>query len=146
MVIAGGVSVGKYDLVPAILEEQGVAVHVRQVRMKPGKPHALRHEGRNARLWAAGQPSRVVRVLRAVRAAGALRVLAGHASPRPITVSLPLAGDFAASNDRPTYHPAKLELGDSGYAVRPLPWAGAPISAAFNRLTCSSCCRRATRV
>ena len=38
LVVAGGVSVGKFDLVPAILEEIGVTVHFRQVRMKPGKP------------------------------------------------------------------------------------------------------------
>jgi hypothetical protein len=31
-----------------------------------------------------------------------------------------------ASNDRPTYHPAKIELGPKGYSVRPLLWMGAP--------------------
>ena len=37
-VSAGGVSVGDFDLVPGVLKELGVAIHFRQVRVKPGKP------------------------------------------------------------------------------------------------------------
>lgn len=124
-VIAGGVSVGKFDLVPAILEEHGVAVHFRQVRMKPGKPLLFGTKDRTLVFGLPGNPvSAFVCFELFVRPA--LRVLAGHANPGPVTTSLPLAEGIAETNDRPTYHPAKLELGETGWTVRPLPWMGAP--------------------
>jgi molybdopterin molybdotransferase len=123
--IAGGVSVGKFDLVPAILEDHGVAVHFRQVRMKPGKPLLFGTKDRTLVFGLPGNPvSAFVCFELFVRPA--LRVLAGHANPGPVTTSLPLAEAIAETNDRPTYRPAKLELGETGYTVRPLPWMGAP--------------------
>jgi molybdopterin molybdotransferase len=50
----------------------------------------------------------------------ALRALAGHRDHGPTTATLPLSEPLSAKNDRPTFHPAKLE----GTAVRPLPWFG----------------------
>jgi molybdopterin molybdotransferase len=124
-VIAGGVSVGKFDLVPAVLEELGVAIHFRQVRMKPGKPLLFGTKDRTLVFGLPGNPvSAFVCFELFVRPA--LRVLAGHANPGPITTSLPLAESITVSNDRPSYHPAKLELGNAGDSVRPLPWLGAP--------------------
>ncbi|HEY2908760.1 MAG TPA: gephyrin-like molybdotransferase Glp, partial [Gemmataceae bacterium] len=38
VILAGGVSAGKFDLVPGVLERLGVAAHFHKVRMKPGKP------------------------------------------------------------------------------------------------------------
>jgi len=125
VLIAGGVSVGKYDLVPAVLEELGVAVHFRQVRLKPGKPLLFGTKGNTLVFGLPGNPvSAAVCFELFVRPA--MRVLAGHANPGPNTVRLPLAEGVAEVNDRPTYRPAKLELGESGYSVRPLPWLGAP--------------------
>ena len=48
----------------------------------------------------------------------------GHADAGPKLVPLPLAEDFAYRTDRPTYYPARLEAGDGGWRVRPLPWFG----------------------
>ncbi|WP_439626120.1 molybdopterin molybdotransferase MoeA [Gemmata sp.] len=125
LLVAGGVSVGKYDLVPAVLGELGVATHVRQVRMKPGKPLLFGSRGGTLVFGLPGNPvSAAVCFELFVRPA--LRVLAGHSVPGPTTVTLPLAEAVAEVNDRPTYRPAKLEVGPTGYAVRPLPWLGAP--------------------
>jgi molybdopterin molybdotransferase len=125
LVIAGGVSVGKFDLVPATLEELGVKVHVRQVRMKPGKPLLFGTRGEALVFGLPGNPvSAFVCFELFVRPA--LRVLAGHAEPGPLTTALPLAEALSVANDRPTYHPAKLEYGESGCRVRQLPWQGAP--------------------
>jgi molybdopterin molybdotransferase len=125
VVIAGGVSVGKFDLVPAVLEELGVAVHFRQVRMKPGKPLLFGTKGSTLVFGLPGNPvSAFVCFELFVRPA--LRKLAGHADPGPVTMKLPLIEAVAEVNDRPTYRPAKLEVGESGWTVRPLPWAGAP--------------------
>ena len=124
-VIAGGVSVGKFDLVPAILEELGVAVHFRQVRMKPGKPLLFGTKDRTLVFGLPGNPvSAFVCFELFVRPA--LRALAGHADPGPVTTRLPIAEALAVTNDRPSYHPAKLELGEAGWTVRPLQWLGAP--------------------
>jgi molybdopterin molybdotransferase len=124
VVIAGGVSVGKFDLVPAILEEQGVAIHVRQVRMKPGKPMLFGTKGDALVFGLPGNPVASF-VCFELFVRPALRAIAGHANVGPVRASLPLAEDFAVTNDRPTYHPAKLEMGVAGFAVRPLPWLGA---------------------
>ena len=37
-----------------------------------------------------------------------------------------LAEDFAYRTDRPTYHPALLDVGESGWRVRAVPWHGSP--------------------
>lgn len=125
LLIAGGVSVGKFDLVPSLLDELGVAIHFRQVRMKPGKPLLFGTKGHTLVFGLPGNPVSAFACFE-LFVRPALRVLAGHADPGPRMVTLPLAEALTATNDRPTYHPAKLEVGDGGLAVRPLPWQGAP--------------------
>jgi molybdopterin biosynthesis enzyme len=39
-------------------------------------------------------------------------------------LSVPLANDFPYKTDRPTYFPARLEIGDEGLRVRPAAWFG----------------------
>jgi molybdopterin molybdotransferase len=125
LILAGGVSVGKFDLVPQVLEELGVAVHVRQVRMKPGKPLLF---GTRDRTLVFGLPGNPVSAFVCIElfARPALRALAGDPEPGPRVTSLPMAEPVAEANDRPTYRPAKLEFTPTGLAVRPLPWLGAP--------------------
>ena len=118
---------GKYDLVPAILEELGVAIHVRQVRLKPGKPFLFGTKGDALIFGLPGNPvSAFVCFELFVRPA--LRVLAGHSNPGPVTTSLPIAEDLSVSNDRPTYHPAKLELWTEGVFSQSAPVVGRPRS------------------
>jgi molybdopterin molybdotransferase len=125
LLLAGGVSVGKYDLVPVVLEELGINIHFRQVRMKPGKPLLFATIGNTLVFGLPGNPvSAFVCFELFVRPA--LRKLSGYANPAPITTSLPLAEGIAEVNDRPTYRPAKLEAGEATWSVRPLPWLGAP--------------------
>ena len=38
LLLSGGVSAGKLDLVPGVLQELGVQAHFHKVRIKPGKP------------------------------------------------------------------------------------------------------------
>ena len=83
VVIAGGVSVGKFDLVPAILEEQGVAIHFRQVRMKPGKPLLFGTKGDTLVFGLPGNPVASF-VCFELFVRPALRVLAGHANTAPV--------------------------------------------------------------
>jgi len=125
VLIAGGVSAGKFDLVPGVLAELGVAAHFHQVRMKPGKPLLFGTRGDTLVFGLPGNPvSALVCFELFVRPA--LRKMAGHADPGPRTTVLPLAAAVAESNDRPTYRPAKLEPAAVGWAVRPLDGGGAP--------------------
>ena len=125
VLLAGGVSAGKFDLVPGVLEELGVQAHFHHVRMKPGKPLLFGTAGGVLVFGLPGNPvSAFVCFELFVRPA--VRAMCGHADPGPETDLLPLAEAIAESNDRPTYRPAKRERTDTGWAVRPLAWAGAP--------------------
>ena len=126
VLIAGGVSVGDFDLVPDVLKELGVTIHFRQIRVKPGKPLLFGTTEKGVLVFGLpGNPvSSFVGFELFVRPA--IRILGGHAEAGPRTIRLPLAEGLAESNDRPTYRPAKLELGEGGWSVRPLPCSGAP--------------------
>ena len=121
VLLAGGVSAGKFDLVPGVLERLGVKAHFHKVRMKPGKPLLFGTFNDTLVFGLPGNPvSAFVCFELFVRPA--LRKMAGEAAVGVQTVSLPLSEAIAEVNDRPTYRPAKVENG----AIRPLPWAGAP--------------------
>jgi molybdopterin molybdotransferase len=126
VLIAGGVSAGDHDLVPAVLTDLGVTIHFRQVRVKPGKPLLFGTGPKGTLVFGLpGNPgSSFVGFELFVRPA--VRILGGHERPGPRTIRLPVTAAVAESNDRPTYHPAQLVQGETGWSVRPLPWSGAP--------------------
>ena len=129
LLLSGGVSAGKLDLVPGVLREAGVAAHFHKVEMKPGKPvffgTAIRLGGGEPTL-VFGLPGNPVSVLVCFElfVRPALRRLFGHADPGPHFVSASLGIDFTYRTDRPTYHPAHLELSATGWSVKPVPWIG----------------------
>lgn len=125
VLIAGGVSAGKFDLVPSVLAELGVTAHFHQVRMKPGKPLLFGTRGDTLVFGLPGNPASAL-VCFELFVRPALRKMAGHADPGPRTAVLPLTAPVAESNDRPTYRPAKLEPAAVGWAVRPLEGGSAP--------------------
>lgn len=123
LVLSGGVSAGKLDLVPGVLRELGVQAHFHKVEMKPGKPMLFGTRGRTLVFGLPGNPvSALVCFELFVRPA--LRRLLGHAEPGPHTVVARLAEDFVYRTDRPTYHPARLEAKGNSWCVRPVPWFG----------------------
>jgi molybdopterin molybdotransferase len=125
LVLSGGVSAGKLDLVPDVLRELGVTAHFHKVRMKPGKPLLFGTRGETLVFGLPGNPvSSFVCFELFVRPA--LMRLRGLATEPPAVASLPLAEDFTYSTDRPTYHPALIEPAAVGEQVRPVPWKGSP--------------------
>jgi molybdopterin molybdotransferase len=126
LLVCGGVSAGRRDLVPSALEAVGVRPVFHKVKVKPGKP-----------LWfgvgpeRAGRPpvlvfglpgnpvSGIVSVL--LFAAPALEVMAGRPASGPRTERLVLASPYSQRGPRATYHPARRLAGGR---VAPLPWAG----------------------
>ena len=122
LILAGGVSAGKFDLVPDVLTALGVTAHFHKVRLKPGKPLLFGSRADRLVFGLPGNPvSSFVGFELFVRPA--LRKMMGHAIPGPVFVPVPLAGPFAAKNDRPTFAPARLEATD-GWRVRPGEWLG----------------------
>ena len=120
LVLAGGVSVGAYDLVPDVLRECGVEVHFHRVRMKPGKPLLFGTRGDTLVFGLPGNPvGAFVGFELFVRPA--LRARGGHDASSPFTQPLQLTTPLAASNDRPTFHPARRH---GAQRVAPLPWFG----------------------
>ncbi len=123
LILSGGVSAGKLDLVPGILEELGVAPHFHKVEMKPGKPVFFGTRGETLVFGLPGNPvSSLVCFELFVRSA--IRLLAGHKNAGPLMVQARLADEFAYRTDRPTYHPAWLDCGPDGWHVRAVPWFG----------------------
>jgi molybdopterin molybdotransferase len=129
LLLSGGVSAGKLDLVPGVLRKAGVVSHFHKVEMKPGKPvffGTYSRPGRGEPTLVFGLPGNPVSVLACFElfVRPALRRLRGHADPGPHFVSAVLAEDFAYRTDRPTYHPAHLESTATGWRVRAVPWIG----------------------
>jgi molybdopterin molybdotransferase len=127
LVLSGGVSAGKLDLVPGVLAEAGVTARLHKVEMKPGKPAFFGTRDRGGRRTLVfGLPGNPVSALVcfALFVRPALRRMAGHADPGTDPVAATLAEDFAYRTDRPTYHPADLEVREGRHVVRAVPWFG----------------------
>jgi molybdopterin molybdotransferase len=128
LLLSGGVSAGKLDLTPGVLQEAGVAAHFHKVEMKPGKPVLFGTSDRGD-----GQPPTLVFGLPGNPVSSfvcfellvrpAIRRMRGLPNSDP-SVSAALIEDFAYRTDRPTYHPARLEFGADGWKVRAVPWFG----------------------
>lgn len=123
LVLSGGVSAGKLDLVPGVLQELGVEAHFHKVEMKPGKPVFFGTRGETLVFGLPGNPVGAL-VCFELFVRPALRRLMGRANAGPPVVSAALAEDFTYKTDRPTYYPAKLESDDSGWRIRPVAWFG----------------------
>jgi molybdopterin molybdotransferase len=129
LVLSGGVSAGTHDLVPGILQEQGVSAHLHKVRLKPGKPFFFgTHESEQGKRLVFGLPGNPVSSLVCFELfmRPALRRLAGLPDDPP-PVPLRLLESFRYKSDRPTYHPARTE----GDGVRAVPWTGSSDLRAF---------------
>ncbi|CAN5685971.1 molybdopterin molybdotransferase MoeA [soil metagenome] len=132
LLITGGVSAGKLDLVPGTLEALGVRAIFHKVRLKPGKPLLFgigpeREGGRPGALvfGLPGNPvSGVVGFLLFVRPA--LDVLKGQPKRPAWLVEWPLARPFSHRGERPTYHPCRVVSPDGTMILEPLDWAGSP--------------------
>lgn len=128
VILSGGVSAGKRDLVPGVLAELGVRAIFHQVAMKPGKPVLFgirpRAEPGPPRL-AFGLPGNPVSSLVCFElfVRPALRGLMGL-EPGPCFVQAALVSDFSSRSDRPIYHPARLQSSGSGWSVEPVQWFG----------------------
>jgi molybdopterin molybdotransferase len=145
LLLSGGVSAGKLDLVPSVLSELGVRQVFHKVRVKPGQPlwfgvtsgsrgslgeHDESTESfvksPDSPCYVFGLPGNPVSsmVCCELFARTGIRRLMGESPAAPVAWRAKLTCEFRHSGPRPTYHPARLEWGAEGPAVTPVPWVG----------------------
>jgi len=129
LVMSGGVSAGKLDLVPSELAAAGVREVFHKVHMKPGKPVWFGQftEPETARSVAVfGLPGNPVSsmVCFELFVRTAVRRLMGIEPAVPQTLPATVVNPFRHRSDRPTYHPAEITWTATGPCVRLLPWQG----------------------
>jgi molybdopterin molybdotransferase len=143
LLLSGGVSAGKVDLVPAVLAELGVRPLFHKIRIKPGQPlwfgvydranpanapaavAAPGDTGGNA-CCVFGLPGNPVSSMVCCEkfARTAVRRLMGIEPAEPVPLRARLKGEFFNPGNRPTYHPALLEWTSEGVLVEPISWIG----------------------
>jgi molybdopterin molybdotransferase len=126
LVVCGGMSMGTRDLVPPLLKEIGVALHVEKVRMKPGKPFVLGTlETPAGRKYVAGLPgnpvSAFVTFQRFVREM--LRQMEG-ATDGPRIMRAIIDQPLPDNGDREFYQPCIWRAGAKGMTAEVLAWKG----------------------
>ena len=122
LLTSGGVSVGDYDYVKAVLAERGTVDFCR-VAIRPGKPLAFGQWGKTLFFGLPGNPvSSMVTFELFVRPA--LRQMAGHTHPLRQTISARLTEEAAHHPGRQSYLRAVVTCDDNGYTVRPVAQQG----------------------
>jgi molybdopterin molybdotransferase len=142
LLLSGGVSAGKLDLVPALLAEAGVRQVFHKVRVKPGQPlwfgvldprenPGTGHSGgKSARRFSPccvfGLPGNPVSsmVCCELFARTAIRRLMGIEPAVAAPVRARLTKDHFSGGNRPTYHPARWEATGIEGVVEPVRWVG----------------------
>ena len=136
LLLSGGVSAGKLDLVPSVLAELGVRQVFHKVRVKPGQPiwfgvcdsqtDRPLTSGRDTPCCVFGLPGNPVSsmVCCELFVRTAIRRMTGIEPAEATPIRARLMCEFSSSGNRPTYHPARWELTDAGAVVEPVKWAG----------------------
>ena len=127
LLLSGGVSAGKLDLVPSVLEECGLQQIFHKVRVKPGKP--LWFGSRSTEVGSChvfGLPGNPVSsmVCFELFVRTAIRQLLGSLRAEPSTMTARLECGHTAKGDRPTYFPAQIERTKDGASVKLVKWHG----------------------
>jgi molybdopterin molybdotransferase len=123
LIVSGGVSMGKYDLVETVFAEFGVEVLFDKIAMKPGKPTVFGHRGETFVFGLPGNPISTM--------------VAFHVFVRPLILSLLKAADTKprildarleapakCDPERAALVPALVRFDAGQYWIRAAPWKG----------------------
>jgi molybdopterin molybdotransferase len=141
-VVSGGMSMGRYDYVPAILKELGAELKISKLRIKPGKPfifssvdraavaakkmqgdpYGVPAEGVCQVFGLPGNP--VSGFVCLLRLASRLFARMNGGAPEERWMSGKLSAPLDANGPREFYQPVLLERTANELLVRPLPWKG----------------------
>lgn len=135
LITVGGVSVGEYDLVKAVLEELGCQQAFWKVNMKPGKPFVFGSRGRQLVFGLPGNPvSAAVTFLILVRPA--LLKLRGLTDVELPVVEAVAEEDIVNRGDRPHFMRGRLERREGRWHVRPLQQQGSHMLTSIANADC----------
>jgi molybdopterin molybdotransferase len=123
VLISGGVSMGKYDLVELVFDELGVQVHFNAISMRPGKPTVfatLRDR------WIFGLPGNPVSTFVAFElfVRPVLRAFIGLPAAKLPLVRGVLQAEITEKSGRTAFLPAKVTCRAGNLLVIPVQWKG----------------------
>lgn len=130
MILSGGVSAGKYDIVEKVLADFGASFYFDRVKIQPGQPVVF-GEARGKQFFGLpGNPASTM-VTFEIFARAAVELLAGASeSPLPL-LRATLTRDFRHKPGLTRFLPAKVS--PDGSSVTPLSWQGSGDVAALTR-------------
>jgi molybdopterin molybdotransferase len=128
LLVTGGVSVGDFDHVPAVLADAGAERVFHGVNVQPGKPlwFGVRTNGAR-RTLIFGLPGNPVSALvnAALFVRPAIRAMSGRADVVPETIRATLGGSLPGGGPRRRFVPARLtDAHDGRFVATPVPFAG----------------------
>lgn len=121
LVISGGVSAGKYDLVKPCLRELGVEFQFERVRVQPGQPTAFGMLGNKPVFGLPGNPGSTL-ITYQLFARAALGIVCGESDPLLPLLSARFEAPFRHKPGLTRFLPARLSA--DGQHLRHIPWQG----------------------
>jgi molybdopterin molybdotransferase len=123
LLVSGGVSMGKYDLVEDVFAEFGVKVFFDKVAMKPGKPTVF---GFRERTFVYGLPGNPVSTMVAFRmfVRPAVLSLLKVSEVEPPTLEATLEAPAICDPERAALVPAIVRFEGGRYKIQTAPWKG----------------------
>ncbi|MFQ6090532.1 MAG: gephyrin-like molybdotransferase Glp [Candidatus Bipolaricaulia bacterium] len=131
-VVAGGVSVGDFDLVKDDFEAVGGERIFWVVAMKPGKPLFFGRRGRKLIIGLPGNPAAVL-VCSVLFVVPAVKALMGHSRPEPVRLRGRLSHPYLKETERREYARVRLKGDEEELMVEIPPSQGSHMLASFAR-------------
>jgi molybdopterin molybdotransferase len=123
LIVSGGVSMGKYDLVETVFAEFGVEVLFDKIAMKPGKPTVFGHRGQTYVFGLPGNPvSTMVAFHMFVRPLILFLLKAENTAPKVLDAKL--EAPAKCDPERAALVPALVRFDAGQYWIRLAPWKG----------------------
>lgn len=121
LLLSGGVSAGKYDLVEKVLADLGAEFFFDRVLIMPGQPLVFGRAQERFFFGLPGNPASTMMTFE-IFARAALELLAGQREPALPFLWTRLARDFHQKTGLTRFLPARLSA--DGSSIEPLPWQG----------------------
>jgi molybdopterin molybdotransferase len=133
LLISGGVSAGKYDLVKPNLRDFGTEFRFERVRIQPGQPTAFGIANKTPVFGLPGNPGSTL-VTFILFAKAALELLAGQSDPILPLLSAKFEAPFRHKLGLTRFLPARLNT--DGQSLRHIPWQGSSDVPALAKANC----------
>ncbi len=123
LLISGGVSAGKYDIVEGVLSDLGAEFYFDRVRVQPGQPLVFGHAGDKFFFGLPGNPASTM-VTFEVFARAAVELLGGQSQSDLALMLAPLTRDFRHKPGLTRFLPATVCWTADGPQLTPISWRG----------------------